>query len=147
GHAVREIQGETAGKAGNGCAEPGPDARTAAVWSRPRPKHRVTILRAFLACAWLLFSVTATVSLPSVAADMPENMPCHENRQAMPHDKKRPDAPQTVMPCCSQPILAATAEPAPFLSRSYEPVRLTPAAAAPLRNLPACLEPRPPKII
>jgi hypothetical protein len=107
----------------------------------------MTILRAFLACAWLLFSVTATASLPAVAADMPESMPCHENRQGMPHDKKLPDAPQTVMPCCSQPVLAATAEPAPFLSRPYKPVRLMPAAVAPMTNLPVRMEPRPPKMV
>ena len=108
----------------------------------------MTAVRALLACVWLLFSMTATIAPPAVASDMS----CHMDHMEMtgkptPHHKQdTPATPQTVMPCCSQPVLAANAEPIALLSRPYEPARLTPAAVRPLANLPARLEPRPPKI-
>lgn len=109
----------------------------------------MTALRALLAYVWLLFSLTATMALPAVASDMS----CHMDHMEMtgkqtPHHKPdTPSAPQTAMPCCSQPVLAADAEPIAFLSRLYEPARLKPAITRPLANLPARLEPRPPKIV
>jgi hypothetical protein len=51
------------------------------------------------------------------------------------------------MPCCSQPVLAAGTAPVTLLSRPFEVARLIPSEAAPLHNLPARLEPRPPKIV
>lgn len=98
--------------------------------------------RALLACIWVLFSLTATAA-PATASDMS----CHMDHMEMTGEHHKPDAPapQTVMPCCSQPVLAADAEPVTLLSRPFEMARLTPAIAAPLRNLPVRLEPRPPK--
>jgi hypothetical protein len=112
----------------------------------------MTAVRALLACVWLLFSMTATIAPPAAAKDTASDMSCHMDHMEMtgkpaPHHK--PDTPattQTVMPCCSQPVLAADAEPIALLSRPYEPARLTPATARPLANLPARLEPRPPKM-
>lgn len=114
----------------------------------------MTAFRALLACVWLLFSLTATAT-PVMAQ---QDMPCHMDDMAMsgmqmngitaPHHK--PDAPgdpQTVMPCCSQPVLAAAAEPVRLLSRPFEVARLIPAHATPLTSLPSRLEPRPPKLI
>lgn len=112
----------------------------------------MTALRALLACVWLLFSLTATIAPPAAAKDMTSDMACHMDhmemtgKQAPRHKPDTPATPQTVMPCCSQPVLAANAEPIALLSRPYEPARLTPAAVRPLANLPARLEPRPPKI-
>jgi len=114
----------------------------------------VTGFRALLACLWLLFSLTGTAAPPAMA----ENMSCHMDQfemgamdmTDMPATHHKPDAPtgpQTLMPCCSQPVLAASAEPIRLLSRPYEPARLIPAPAAPLNNLPTRLEPRPPKIV
>ena len=107
------------------------------------------IIRALLACVWVLFSLTATTAPPAMAADMS----CHMDHMDMageqaPHHKPdAPASPQTVMPCCSQPVLAAGNEPVTLLSRPFEVARLIPSEAAPLRNLPARLEPRPPKIV
>ncbi len=106
----------------------------------------MTLLRALLACVWLLFSLTATVTPPAMAGEMS----CHMDHMEMTSKRspaRKPDAPQTVMPCCSQPVLAATAEPMILLSRPFEMARLSPLEAAPLTNLPARLEPRPPKIV
>lgn len=97
--------------------------------------------RALLACIWVLFSLTATAA-PAVASDMS----CHMEMTGEHHKPDAP-APQTVMPCCSQPVLAADAEPVTLLSRPFEMARLIPMEAAPLRNLPVCLEPRPPKTV
>jgi hypothetical protein len=108
----------------------------------------VTAVRALLACVWLLFSMTATMAAPATASDMS----CHmdhmdmSSKQMPRHKPDTPATPQTVMPCCSQPVLAANAEPIALLSRPYVPARLTPSAVRPLANLPARLEPRPPKI-
>ncbi|MGN6209033.1 hypothetical protein [Asticcacaulis sp.] len=113
----------------------------------------MTALRALLACVWLLFSLTATIAPQAAAKDMTSDMACHMDHmemsgRQMPHHKPdTPATPQTVMPCCSQPVLAADAEPVALLSRPFEPARLTPAIARPLANLPARLEPRPPKIV
>lgn len=103
----------------------------------------MTILRALLACVWVLFSLTATATPPAMASAMP----CHMETTGKPHKPEAPAPLQTVMPCCSQPVLAAAAEPVALSSRLYEVVRLSPAEAAPLRNLPARLEPRPPKTV
>ena len=98
------------------------------------------------ACVWLLFSLTATSAMPAMAADA-DPMPCHmESMAGMDHGKPSTPSPQSVMPCCSQPTLPAVAEPVALLSRPFESARLTPEPAAPLINLPARLEPRPPKI-
>ncbi len=101
--------------------------------------------RALLACIWVLFSLTATAA-PATANDMS----CHMDHMEMTGEHHKPDAPatpQTVMPCCSQPVLAADAEPVTLLSRPFEMARLIPSKAAPLHNLPVRLEPRPPKTV
>lgn len=108
-------------------------------------KHLRVLFAGLWACVWLLFSLTATSAMPVMAADA-DLMPCHmESMSGMDHKPSTP-SPQSVMPCCSQPTLPAVAEPVALLSRPFESVRLTPAPAAPLINLPARLEPRPPKI-
>ena len=101
--------------------------------------------RALLACIWVLFSLTVTAA-PATASDMS----CHMDHMEMTgehHKSDAPAAPQTVMPCCSQPVLAAAAETVTLLSRPFEMARLTPSEARPLINLPVRLEPRPPKIV
>lgn len=109
----------------------------------------MTAVRALLACVWLLFSMTATIAPPAVASDMSCHMDHMEMAgKQMPHHKPdTPATPQTVMPCCSQPVLAAGTEPVPLLSRPYQRARLLPAPSMPLSDLPARLEPRPPKSI
>ena len=104
------------------------------------------IFRALLACIWVMFSLTATVAPPAMASDMS----CHMDHMEKSGEHHKPDAPtpsQTVMPCCSQPVLAAGVEPVTLLSHPSEMARLIPSKAAPLRNLPVRLEPRPPKIV
>jgi hypothetical protein len=109
-------------------------------------KHLRVLFVGLWACVWLLFSLTATSAMPAMAADAPP-MPCHmESMSGMDHGKPATPSPQSVMPCCSQPTLPAIAEPVALLSRPFESARLTPEPAAPLINLPARLEPRPPKI-
>jgi len=71
----------------------------------------------------------------------------HMEKSGEHHKPDAPSAPQTAMPCCSQPVLAAYAEPVTLQSRPSEMARLIPSKAAPLRNLPVRLEPRPPKIV
>lgn len=105
----------------------------------------MTVFRALLACIWVLFSLTATAA-PAMAADMPCHMD-HMDMSGEPHKPDAPAAPQTVMPCCSQPVLAAEAEPAFLLSRPCEPARFVPAPSAPLTGLTSRLEPRPPKTV
>jgi len=100
----------------------------------------LTALRALLAAFWLLLSLTATVPAPATAAEV---MPCHDMGNS--HKEKAPATSQSVMPCCSQPVLPAPDAPITLLSRPVETARLTPAPASPLANLPARLEPRPPK--
>ena len=106
------------------------------------------IMRALLACIWVLFSLTATAA-PAMAADMSCHMDHMEmtGKQAPHHKPDAPAYPQTAMLCCSQPVLAADAEPMMLLSRPLEIVRQIPSEAAPLHNLPTRLEPRPPKIV
>ena len=109
----------------------------------------MTLLRALLASIWMLFSLTATVAPSATASEMPCHMDHMEitDKQAPHHKSETPAAPLTAMPCCSQPVLVATAEPISLLSRPYEPVRFMPAPATPLTSLPSGLEPRPPKTI
>jgi hypothetical protein len=110
-------------------------------------KHLRVLFAGLWACVWLLFSLTATSVMPAMAADT-DPMPCHMETMAgmdMGHKPATP-SPQSVMPCCSQPTLPAVTEPVALLARRLEPARLKPAPAAPLFNLPARLEPRPPKI-
>ncbi|ESQ89313.1 hypothetical protein [Asticcacaulis benevestitus] len=110
-------------------------------------KHLRVLLAGMWACVWLLFSLTATSAMPAMAEDAAP-MPCHMESMAgmdMDHKPATP-SPQSVMPCCSQPTLPAVAEAIALLSRPFVSARLTPEPAAPLINLPARLEPRPPKI-
>ncbi|WP_303829271.1 hypothetical protein [Asticcacaulis taihuensis] len=107
----------------------------------------MTAVRALLACIWLLFSMTATIVAPAAANDMSCQMDHMEmtGKQTPRHKQDTPATPQTVMPCCSQPVLAAGTEPVPLLSRPYQRARLLPARSMPLSDLPTRLEPRPPK--
>ena len=102
-------------------------------------------LRALLICIWMLFSLTAT-AVPAMARDLSCHMEHMEmTGQQIPHHKPDTPTPKTVMPCCSQPVLAADNRPMTLLSRPLEIACLIPSVAAPLRDVPVCLEPRPPK--
>ncbi|MDV6329697.1 hypothetical protein [Asticcacaulis sp. 201] len=108
----------------------------------------MTFLRALLICAWALMSLTATAA-PSAAATTAKaaEMPCHnmaDGGRDMPAPSPIKGTPM-VMPCCSQPVLAAAPAPVPLLRRPLLSLRLRPAIAAPLIGLPVRLEPRPPK--
>lgn len=101
------------------------------------------LVRALLACLWMLFGLTATAHAGSMAAPAADP-PCHDQASDH-HPRQEPRAPQTLMPCCSQPIVVAAADVfIPSVAR-IEYLRLTPAAVLALSSLPPAYEPPPPK--
>jgi hypothetical protein len=100
------------------------------------------IVRALLACLWVLFGVTATahagMALPA------SDPPCHD-QAADHHQTPEPRSKPTLMPCCSQPVVVAPADVfLPSIVR-VEYVHLTPTPVRKLTGVTPAYEPPPPK--
>lgn len=87
-----------------------------------------------LLLVWLVFGLTATVHAAPAACTM----------AGMKHESSAP-VNATAMPCCGQPAVAATADPAVLTDRPLEPARLFPRPTTVLVGRPVAAEPRPPK--
>lgn len=100
-------------------------------------------VHALLACLWVLFGITATAH---AGMAMPvSDPPCHE--QAGNHKAPAAKSQQTLMPCCSQPVIIAPAGVlVPAVAR-VEYLNLMPAPVLKLSSLPPVHEPPPPKSV
>lgn len=97
----------------------------------------MSALRAILAAMWLLLSLSAT------AHAMPALHDSHHMDMATHHTPAQSD--QGVMPCCNQPILAASESSFPAQRRRPVLMRLSPPSLPSLTGLSIAAESRPPK--